>query len=84
MREHTESPDKIIKKVGARLLKVGKSNMVMHMARPKSDYSFRNVTIYTCSGEIKVHGCHHEMRSSNIKAKKGKPDLKKKPRSNDS
>lgn len=49
---NTETSEKIINslKVGARLLKGGKSKVIMHKARSKSDYSSRNVPIYTHSG----------------------------------
>lgn len=44
---NTKSSEKIINslKVGARLLKGGKSKVIMHKAGSKSDYSFRNVLI---------------------------------------
>lgn len=79
MQEHTEPSEKIINhlKMEATPLKIRKSKVVLHKTRPKSDYSSRDVAIYNHSGKIKVHWCHHEMRPGNIKAKKGRPDLKK-------
>lgn len=49
---NTETSEKIIisLKVGARLLKGGNSKVIMYKARSKSDYSSRNVPIYTHSG----------------------------------
>lgn len=79
MQEHTEPSKKIINhlKMGATPLKVRRSKVVMHKTRPKSDCSSRDIAICNYSGKIKVHWCHPEMRPGTIKAKKGRPDLKK-------